>query len=179
MIQRVVIDVDAREGRRASRCRPTSTARRSAITSPAGGEWADVQWSPDGSQRRVRLDARATTRTAKLRVADAATGEVRDVLEETVATFFESGNGARELALPAGVERGDLVLGARQLGPALPLRSADRQAKHQITTGEGNVTQLLRVDEKTRTIYFSASARRRDAIRTSRTSTASASTART
>ena len=28
------------------------------------------------------------------------------------------------------------------------------QLKHQITTGEGNVTQLVRIDEKTRTLYF-------------------------
>ena len=51
-----------------------------------------MQWSPDGAE----LAFVSTSRDHKheqLRVANAATGEVRDVLEETVATFFESGNG--------------------------------------------------------------------------------------
>ena len=37
----------ARRRRSASRCRPTSTAAPSATTSPANGQWEDVQWSAD------------------------------------------------------------------------------------------------------------------------------------
>ena len=114
----------------ASRCRPISIARRSATTSSCrGGDWADVQWSA-GRQRRVAFVS--TSRDHKqrqLRVADAATGAVRDVLEEKVATFFESGNGRVNWRyLPASNE----VIWfsrARQLGPALSLRPADRQAE--------------------------------------------------
>ena len=66
----------------ASRCRPTSTARRSAtMSSCCGGEWGDVQWHPDGSQ----IAFVSTSRDHKdevLRVADAATGAVRDVMSE-------------------------------------------------------------------------------------------------
>ena len=57
-----------------------------------GGEWGDVQWSPDGSTLAFVSTSRDHKRE-QLRVADAATGAVRDVLEETAATFFESGNG--------------------------------------------------------------------------------------
>ena len=45
-----------------------------------GGEWSDVQWSADGQQ----LAFVSTSRDHKeetLRMADAATGEVREVLE--------------------------------------------------------------------------------------------------
>jgi hypothetical protein len=42
----------------------------------------------------------------------------------------------------AGVERGDLVLRAGQLGTALSYDLTTGKLKHQITAGEGNVTQL-------------------------------------
>jgi len=91
---------------------------------------------------------------AQLRVADAATGTVREVLEETVTTFFESGNGRinwRYLPVSNEViwfsERdnwGQLYLYDLRTG----------KLKRQITRGEGNVTQLLRVDEKSRMVVF-------------------------
>ena len=40
--------------------------------------------------------------------------------------------------------------------------------KNQITTGEGNVTQVLRVDEAARTIYFMGGGKEKGAILTSR-----------
>ena len=56
------------------------------------GTWADVQWSPDSSE----VAFLSTTRDHKredLRVANAVTGEVRNVLAEKTETFFESGQG--------------------------------------------------------------------------------------
>ena len=129
MIQRVVIDVDAAKVVRlqdAARSASLDALRRHRVPRRRLGRRA-VEPGRHAPSRSSR--PRAITSSEQLRVADAATGDVRDVLEEKVATFFESGNGARQLALPAGVERGDLVLGARQLGPALPLRPADRQAE--------------------------------------------------
>jgi dipeptidyl aminopeptidase/acylaminoacyl peptidase len=89
-------------------------------------------------------------------VADPTTGAVRDVLEETVATFFESGNGRVNWKyLPASNEViwfserdnwGQLYLFDLQTG----------KLKRQITTGEGNVTQLLHVDAKARVLAFQA-----------------------
>ena len=92
----------------------------------------------------------------QLRVADAATGAVRDVFDETVPTFFESGNGAvnwRYLAASNEIiwfsERdnwGHLYLYDLQTG----------RLKNPITSGEGNVTQVLHVDEQARVVYFLA-----------------------
>ena len=150
MIQRVVIDVDAGEGRApadAARSAPLDALRRRGVPRR---RWGDVQWSAGRLDRWRSSRPRAITSSEQLRVADAATGAVRDVLEEKVETFFESGNGRVNWRyLPASNE----VIWfsrARQLGPAVSVRPADRPLKHPITSGEGNVTQLLRVDEKNR-----------------------------
>jgi dipeptidyl aminopeptidase/acylaminoacyl peptidase len=90
----------------------------------------------------------------QLRVADTSSGVVRNVMEERVSTFFESGNGKVNWKyLPASNEIiwfserdnwGHLYLYDLQSG----------KLKQQITNGDGNVTQLLRVDEKNRRLYF-------------------------
>lgn len=154
-IQRVIIDLN---GPRIIRLRMPPDQHRSTLCDDVAckpGEWSDVQWSSDASH----LAFVSTSRDHKheqLRVADAKTGEVRDVLREDVSTFYESGNGAVNWRyLPASnkviwfSERdnwGQLYLYDLQTG----------QLKNQITSGEGNVTQVLRVDEKNRMIYFLA-----------------------
>jgi hypothetical protein len=68
---------------------------RSTITDDIktrSGELGDVQWSADGSQLAFVSSSR-DHKIALLREANAETADVRDVLEEKVATFFESGNG--------------------------------------------------------------------------------------
>ena len=152
-IQRVVIDVDTP---RVVRLEMPPDQHRGTLADDIkarGGGLEDVQWSPDCSQLAFVSTSRDHKRE-QLRVADAATGAVRDVLEETVATFFESGNGRVNWRyLPGSNEViwfserdnwGQLYLCDLQTG----------RLKNQITTGEGNVTQLLRVDEKNRMLYF-------------------------
>jgi dipeptidyl aminopeptidase/acylaminoacyl peptidase len=114
-----------------------------------------VQWGPDGSKLAFVSTSRDHKRE-QLRQADPASGVVREVLEEKGETFLESGNGRVSWKfLPASNEVvwfserdnwGQLYLHDLQTG----------REKHQITTGDGNVTQLLRVDEKNRVLYFTA-----------------------
>jgi hypothetical protein len=91
-IQRVTVDLD---GPRVVRLNLPPDQHRSTLCDNVacrGGEWADVQWDKEGS----KLAFVSTSRDHKkevLRIADATTGAVRDVLEESVPTFFESGNG--------------------------------------------------------------------------------------
>jgi len=155
MIERVVIDVD---GRKVVRLKMEPDQHRGTLCDNLacrGGEWADVQWAPDSSSVAfvsTSRDHKVTT----LRVADPATGSVRDVLQEKVATFFESGNGRVNWRyLPASNEViwfserenwGHLYLYDLQTG----------NLKHAITSGDGNVTQVVRVDEKARVIFFQA-----------------------
>ena len=129
-----------------------------------GGEWSDVQWAPAeaqdagrGAQGGDMLAFVSTSRDHRheaLRVAQVATGEVRTVLEESVKTFFESGNGRVNWRfLPASREV--IWYSQRDNWGQLYLYDGDTgKLKHQITAGEGNVTPLLRVDEKNRQLYF-------------------------
>ncbi|MFZ0638879.1 MAG: DPP IV N-terminal domain-containing protein [Candidatus Acidiferrales bacterium] len=153
MIQRVVIDLDRR---RVIRFQMPPDQHRSTLCDDVAckpGEWSDVQWSPD-SMHVAFVSTSRDHKREQLRVADAATGEIRNVLQENVSTFYESGNGAVDWRyLPASNEViwfserdnwGQLYLYDLQTG----------RLKNQITTGEGNVTEVLRVDEKNRMIYF-------------------------
>ena len=118
-----------------------------------GGEWTDVQWSPD-SARLAFVSTSRDHRQETLSEADAVTGKVRDVLEEKVSTFFESGNGrANWKYLPASNEV--IWFSERDNWGHLYLYDLGTgRLKNRITTGDWNVTQLLRVDEKSRVVYL-------------------------
>ncbi|MBI2401378.1 MAG: DPP IV N-terminal domain-containing protein, partial [Gemmatimonadetes bacterium] len=151
-IHRVIIDVGA--GRVIHLQMPPDPHRSSLCDHVVcGGQWADVEWSPDGSQLFFLSTSRDHQRE-QLRVADAATGAVRDILQETVETFFESGNGRVNWhALPASNEI--LWFSQRDDWGHLYLYDLTTgQLKHQITRGAWNVLQVLRIDERARTIYF-------------------------
>jgi dipeptidyl-peptidase-4 len=156
-LQRVIIDLGAGAGSaKTIRLQMPPDQHRSTLCDHIacrGGDWTDVEWYPDGS----KLAFVSTSRDHKhevLRVADAATGAVRDVLEETVPTQYESGNGrANWHVMPASNEA--IWFSERDNWGQLYLYDLTTgKLKHQITTGEGNVTQLVRIDDKTRTLYF-------------------------
>src|SRR5690242_757357 len=92
MIERVVINLD---GPKIVRFQMPPDQHRSTLCDHIicrGSDWADIEWSPDSA----KLAFVSTSRDHKdehLRVADAATGAIRDVMEEKVDTFYESGAG--------------------------------------------------------------------------------------
>ena len=140
MIQRV--DHRRRRGARVIRLQMPPDAHRSTLCDHVvcGGDDGPTSSGIPTARTSRSSRRRAITSTRVLRVADAATGAVRDVLEETVATQFESGNGCVELARAAGVERGDLVLASATTGASsISTISTTGKLKNQITTGEGNV----------------------------------------
>ena len=152
MIQRVVIDVDSV---RVVRLQIPSDQHRSTLCDDVAcrGDWSDVQWSSDGRTLAFVSTSR-DHREERLRVADATTGAVREVLQEVVPTFYESGNGRVNWRyLPASNEV--IWFSERDDWGQLYLYDLTTgKLKQQITAGEGNVTQLLRVDEKNRVLYF-------------------------
>jgi dipeptidyl aminopeptidase/acylaminoacyl peptidase len=152
MIERVVIDVDERK---VTRVKMPADPHRSSLCDHVvcGGAWADVQWSPDSREVAFVSTAR-DHRREDLRVANAATGEVRDVLAERAETFFESGQGRVNWRyLPGSNEV--LWFSRKDDYGHLYLHDAGTGfQKNRITSGSGNVTQVLRVDEQARTIYF-------------------------
>ena len=151
-IQRVVVDV---LDPHVTRLKMPPDQHRSTLCDNVacrGGEWSDVEWDPAGTALAFVSTSRDHKRE-QLRIANAATGEVRDVLEESTPTFFESGNGRVNWRwLPASNEF--IWFSERDNWGQLYLYDASGNLKNQITTGEGNVTQLLRVDEKNRVVYF-------------------------
>jgi dipeptidyl-peptidase-4 len=167
MIERVIIDVDKRkvirlkmppDQHRSTLCDDVScetTRNWNGTGSEPTKRWADVQWSADGKH----LAFVSTSRDHKqewLRVADAANGDVRDVMNETVASYFESGNGKINWKyLPQSNEV--LWFSERDNWGQMYLYDLTTgKLKNQITHGEGDVTQVLHVDEKARKIYFLA-----------------------
>jgi dipeptidyl-peptidase 4 len=160
MVQRVIIDVGGDTPRVIRLQMPPDQQRNSLcddcqFEASENGALPDAEWYPDGSH----LAFVSTSRDHKhevLRVADATTGAVRDVLAETVATFFESGTDAVNWrVLPASNEV--IWYSERDNWGQLYLYDLRTGAlKGQITRGEGNVTKILRVDEKARTLYLLA-----------------------
>ena len=112
-----------------------------------------MQWTADSSSFAFLSTSRDHKREW-LRVADIQTGDVRTVLEETVDTFFESGNGAVNWRyLPDSNEI--IWFSERDNWGHLYLYDLQTGAlKHQITHGEGNVTRILRMNEDNRQLYF-------------------------
>ncbi|MBL7112235.1 MAG: DPP IV N-terminal domain-containing protein, partial [Bacteroidales bacterium] len=121
-----------------------------------GSGFADIEWSKDGSQ----LAFVSTSRDHKhevLRIADPETGKVRDVMEETADTYFESGyNMVNWHVLFAS---GEVVWFSEKdnWGHLYLHDLATGKLKNQITTGDWRVLQVLQIDEANRTIYFTGS----------------------
>jgi Tol biopolymer transport system component/dienelactone hydrolase len=153
MIQRVIIDID---GPKVTRLKMAPDQHRSTLCDHIacrGGEWSDVQWSDDSAHLAFVSTSRGH-REEQMRIADTATGEIRDVFQENVETFFESGNGRVNWHyLPASNEI--IWFSERDNWGHLYLYDATTgKVKNRITSGEGNITQVIHVDEKTRTIFF-------------------------
>jgi hypothetical protein len=158
MIERVVIEV---AGPRVIRLQMPPDQHRSSLCDHIacrGGDWADVEWSPDGT-RLIFVSTSRDHQREQVRVADAATGAVHDVLEETTRTFFESGfNRVNWHALYGTLEL--LWFSERSDWGHLYLYDlATGRLKNPVTSGDWNVLQVLRVDEKARTIWFTGAGR--------------------
>jgi dipeptidyl-peptidase-4 len=152
-IHRVIVDADTGS---VVRLKMPPDLHRSTLCDELacrGGEWADVQWSPDSTSVAFVSTSR-DHRHERLRVATAASGVVRDVLQESVSTFYESGNGAVNWRyLPQSNEV--IWFSERENWGQLYLHDlASGREQHRITGGDGNVTRLLRVDEQNRELYF-------------------------
>ena len=154
-IQRVIIDLD---GLRVTRLQIPPDQHRGSLCDNLvcrGNEWNDVQWSPD-SQHVAFVSTSRDHKQEWLRLADVNTGAVRDVLEEDVPTYYESGAGRVSWQYLA--DSNEIVWYSERdnWGHLYLYDLATGKLKNRITTGEWAVTQLLHVDEKRRLTYFLA-----------------------
>jgi dipeptidyl-peptidase-4 len=161
MIERVIIDVDARK---VIRLKMPPDQHRSTLCDDiacSGDTFSDVEWSPD----EKHLAFVSTSRDHKqewLRVADTDSGDVREVMGETVPKFYESGNGKINWhSLPKSNEI--LWFSERDDWGNLYLYDlATGKLKNQVTRGPGNVAQVLYVDDKAHVIYFTGVGKEKD-----------------
>jgi len=121
----------------------------------SSGTFDDVDWSPDASQLAFVSTSR-DHKIEKMRIANATTGKVREVFEESAPTQYESGWGTINWRyLPKSREI--IWFSERDNWGHLYLYDATTgKLKNQITKGDWVVTQLLKVDEKNRVVYFIA-----------------------
>ena len=166
MIQRVVIDLAGPkvvrlqmppDQHRSTLCDHISCFQGAALPA-SSGTWADVQWMPDGNQL-VFVSTARDHRHEWVRVADARTGQVRDVFDETDPYFLESGfNAINWRVLPATNE---LIWYSERSdwGHLYLYDLATGRLKAQLDSGAWKVLQVLRVDEASRTIWFTAAGR--------------------
>ncbi|MCG2612650.1 S9 family peptidase [Terrimonas sp. NA20] len=152
MLHRVIIDL---ETGKVIRLQIPPDFHRSSISDNItdGGSLADIDWKADGTEMAF-LSTSRDHKISKMRIANAATGAVREVFEETVPTQYESGRGGVNWRyLPATNEF--IWYSQRDNWGHLYLYDATTgQVKNQITKGEFVVSRIVEVDEKKREITF-------------------------
>ena len=154
-LQRVVVHLGPGAPRVVRLAMPPD-AHRSTVSDhvACGGALCDAQWYPDGSALAFVSSSR-DHKTAWVRVADARTGAVRTLFEERSATQIGDASLGERLwrVLPASNE---LVWWSHRDGwlDLYLYDLATGRLKNRITAGEGNVEEIVRVDERARQVYF-------------------------
>lgn len=156
-IERVIIEVDQPK---VIRLKIPSDARRGTLCDDisCSGSFDDNEWNADATKLAFVSTSR-DHKEAKMRIADAATGEVKEVFEEKVATQYESGQGSVNWHFLAATNE-IIWYSERDDWGHLYLYDANTgKLNTQITKGDFVVTRLLKVDEKNRLLYFEANGR--------------------
>jgi len=155
-ISRVIVHLLPNGGAHVLRLQMPPDAHRSTVSDhvSCGGEICDAQWYPDGSHLAFISSSR-DHKTAWFRVADASSGEVKTLFEEKSATQIGDASLPENLWRPLPASNELLWWSQRDNWIHLYLYDLTTgKLKNRITTGDGNVEEVVKVDEKTRTIYF-------------------------
>lgn len=156
-IHRVIVEVDEPK---VIELQTGPNARRGTLCDDisCSGAFDDNYWNEDATKLAFVSTSR-DHKEAKLQIADAATGEVKEIFTETVETQYESGQGSINWKyLPKSNEI--IWYSERDNWGHLYLYDLNTgKLKQQITKGDFVVTRLLHVDEKNRVLYFEANGR--------------------
>ncbi len=154
MIHRVIINID--EPKLIAIDVPADPHRATLSDDiSSSGTFDDVDWSEDGSQLAFVSTSR-DHKIEKFRIADANTGAVKEIFEETVPTQYESGWGSINWKFLPKTNEIIWFSERDNWGHLYLYDAATGKVKNQITKGDWVVTQMLYVDEKNRQIYFIA-----------------------
>ncbi|MCA0269081.1 MAG: S9 family peptidase [Bacteroidetes bacterium] len=158
-IARVVVHLPtATDGPRVTRLAMEPDFHRSTVSDHVNcyTGLCDLQWTPD-SRTVAFLSSSRDHKQVWFRLADAQTGAVRTVLTETSATQIGDASFSENLwrVLPATNEA--IWWSQKEGWTHLYLVDlATGQIKNRITSGEGNVTDVMHLDERTRTLIVQA-----------------------
>ena len=158
MIQRVIIEV---ENPKVIRLQVEPDPHRATLSddiSSGGDGLDDVDWTDDGSQLAFVSTSR-DHKVEKVRIADAATGAVREIFEESTPTQFESGQGKINWQYLPQTKEFIWYSERDNWGHLYLFDATTGKLKNQITKGDFVVTQVLNVDAKKRVVYFLADGR--------------------
>jgi dienelactone hydrolase len=125
------------------------------LSCKADGHWDDVQWARDG-QSLALLSTSRDRRHEWLRIANARTGAVRSAFEESVATYYRSGIDAVSWRYLPGPNEALWYSERSNWGNLYLYSLKTGEPEHAVTTGRGDVTEVLHLDVKTRTVWFRA-----------------------
>jgi dipeptidyl aminopeptidase/acylaminoacyl peptidase len=157
MIERVIIDVDTAK---VTRLKMPPDQHRSTLCDNlvCDAPWEDVQWADDAKTLAFVSTSR-DHKVANMRIADVATGAVRDVFTEAVPTFFESGY---EHVNWRYLSKRNEVLWFSQRenwGNLYLYDAATGKLKHAVTEGAWNVDEVLHVDQDTGELILTGTGR--------------------
>jgi len=157
-VSRIVVSFDSDGFSTVTRLQMPPDAHRSTVSDhiACGGAVCDLQWYADNTKVAF-LSSSRDHKQVWLRIADAATGAVRTVLDEKSATQIGDASHPQELwrILPATNEF--IWWSDRDDWTHLYLYDLTTgQLKNRITTGTGNVSGIVRIDEKARRLWFTA-----------------------
>jgi dipeptidyl aminopeptidase/acylaminoacyl peptidase len=158
-VSRVIIKLGPNGSSTVVRLKMPPDAHRSTVSddiSCRGGVVCDLQWYEDGSHLAFVSSSR-DHKTAWIRVADANTGEVRTLFEEHMPT--QIGDASLNADLWRALPESNELIWWSQRDNWIDLYLYDLttgKLKNRITHGNGNVDEVLRIDEKARRIYFTA-----------------------
>ncbi|HEY9535249.1 MAG TPA: DPP IV N-terminal domain-containing protein [Mucilaginibacter sp.] len=152
MLTRVIINVDNPKVIKLQ-CAPDPHRSTLSDDIKGGAGWADVYWSDDAT-RLIFVSTNRDHKVEKVRMADAETGAVREIFDEISKTQFESGwNDVNWRYLSKSNEI--LWFSERDNWGHLYLYDAvTGKLKNQVTKGDWVVTNVVKVDEKNRVVYF-------------------------
>ncbi|QMW06403.1 S9 family peptidase [Spirosoma foliorum] len=156
-IQRVIINVD--EPKVISLQIPADPHRATLSDDiSSSGTFDDVNWTADGAKLAFVSTSR-DHKQEKVRLADAVTGAVRELFEETVPTQYESGWGSINWRYLDKTNEFIWFSERDNWGHLYLYDAATGKLKNQITKGDWLVTKLVKVDEAKRMVYFMANGR--------------------
>ena len=157
MLERVILDVET-QTKTWLDIEPGHQRTSNCCGLTRGDAWADNEWSDDG-QTLAFVSTSRDYKESILYLADAESGEVREVYSERDEIFFESNLTSRGVPNWRVLHESDEFIWFSRKDNWGHLYLHDLSTgnlKNRITEGDWNVIDIVHIDEETRTLWFTA-----------------------